>query len=97
MGHVDEELEGEAEAVFNQAGGEKDRLGGAEDGVAMADGAVAEIDGVAGSDHDFAGVGNGERNEVVGAVAERGGERGGHGADEPLEIGSEMRVSPHVA
>ena len=87
VGHVDEELEGQAEAVFNQARGEKDGLGGAEGGVAMADGAVAEFDGVVGRDKVLAGVGNGQGNEVVGALAERGGERGGHGADQPLQIG----------
>ena len=87
MGHVDEELEGQAEAVFDQARGEEDGLGGAEDGVAMADGAVAKIDAVAGSDHDFAGVGDGQRDKVVGAVVERGGERGGDGADQALEVG----------
>ena len=68
VGHVDEELEGQAEAVLDQARGEKDRLGGAEDGVAMADGAVAQIDGVAGSDHGVVGVGDGQRNKVIGAV-----------------------------
>ena len=87
MGYVDEELEGQAETVLDQAGGEEDGLSGAEDGVAMADGAVAEIDAVAGSDHDFAGVGDGQGDEVVGAVVEGGGERGRDGADEMLEIG----------
>ncbi len=85
--HVDEELEGEAEAVFNEARGDEDGLGRAEGGVAMADGAVAEFNGVGGRDEVFAGVGNGERNEVVGALAQRGSERGGHGADQTLEVG----------
>ena len=87
VGHVDEELEGQAEAVFDEARGEEDGLSGAEGGVAMADGAVAEFDGVGGRDEVFAGVGNGEGNEVVGALAERGRERGGDGADEALDVG----------
>ncbi len=85
--HVDEELEGQAEAVFNQARGEEDGLGGAENGVAMADGAVAELDRVGGRDKVLAGVGNGEGNKVVGALAQRGSQRGGHGADKALEVG----------
>ena len=52
----------------------------------MADGAVAQLNGVGGGDQILAGVGNGERNEVVGALAQRGGERRGDGADKPLEI-----------
>ena len=96
MGHVDEKLEGQAEAVLDQAGGEKDGLGGAEVGVAMADGAVAQIDGVAGSDHGVVGVGDGQGDEVVGAMLERGGERGGDGAHQALEVGvGYARLAPH--
>ena len=96
VGHVDEELEGQAEAVLDQARGEKDGLGGAEDGVAMADGAVAQIDGVAGRDHGVVGVGDGQGDKVIGAVVERGRERGRHGADQPLEVGiRDARLAPH--
>ncbi len=96
VGHVDEELEGQSEAVLDQAGGEKDGLGGAEDGVAMADGAVAQIDGVAGSDHGVVGVGDGQGNEVIGAMLESGRERGGDGADQALEVGvGDARFAPH--
>ncbi len=95
VGHVDEELEGQAEAVLDQPRGEKDRLGRAEDGVAMADGAVAQIDGVAGRDHDLAGVGDGQRNKVIGAVVERGRERGRHGAHQPLQVRiGDARLAP---
>jgi GAF domain-containing protein len=74
----------------------KNRLGGTEDGVAMADGAVAQIDGVAGSDHGVVGVGDGQGNEVVGAMLERGSEHGGNGADQALEIGvGDARLAPH--
>ena len=96
VGHVDEELEGQAEAVLDQAGGEKDGLGGAEDGVAMADGAVAQIDGVAGRDHGVVGVGDGQRNKVIGAMLERGRERGRDGADQALQVGvGDARLAPH--
>ncbi len=87
VSHVDKEFEGEAEAVFNEARRNKYGLRGAEGGVAMANGAVAEFDGVVGGDKVLAGVGNCQWNEVVGALVERGGERGGHGADQPLQIG----------
>ena len=53
----------------------------------MADGAIAEIDGVGGRDQGFAGVGNGERNEVVGAAAQSRREGAGHGANEAFEVG----------
>ncbi len=86
VGHVDEELEGQAKAVLDQAGGKKNGLGRAEGRVAVADGAVAQIDRVGRGDHGFAGVGNGQRNKVIGAVGQRGGERGGHGAHQPLQI-----------
>jgi hypothetical protein len=66
--HIDEELEGEAEAVFNEARGDEDGLRGAEGGVAMADGAVAEFNRVGGRDEVLAGIGDGERNEVVGSA-----------------------------
>ena len=42
-------------------------------GVAMADGAVAQIDAVRRRDHGVAGVGDGQGNEVIGAMFERGG------------------------
>ena len=96
VGHVDEELEGQSEAVFDQACGEKDGLGGTEVGVAMADGAVAEIDGVAGGDHGVVGVGDGQRDKVIGALLERGRESDGDGADEMLEVGvGDARIAPH--
>jgi hypothetical protein len=87
VGDVDEEFEGEAEAVFNKAGGKEDGLSVAEGGVAMTDGAVAELDGVGGGDEVLAGIGDGKGNEVVGALAERGSERRGDGGDESLEVG----------
>ena len=96
VSHVDEELEGQSEAILDQACGEKDGLGGAEDGVAMADGAVAEIDGVAGGDHGVVGVGDGQGDEVIGAMLESGRERGRNGADQALEIGvGDARFAPH--
>ena len=96
--HVDEELEGQAEAVFDQARGDEDGLGGAEGGVAMADGAVAELDGVDGGDHGFAGVGNGQRNKVVGAAGEaRERARRARRPTSRSRSESVMRVSPHAA
>ena len=97
VGHVDEELEGEAEAIFNETGGKKDGLSGTEAGVAMADGAVAQIDGVAGRDHGFAGVGDGEGNEVVGALLSAAESVAGTAPTRRSRSGSEMRVSPHAA
>ena len=44
--HVDEELEGQPEAIFYQPRGKKDGLRRAEDRIAMADGAIAQVDGV---------------------------------------------------
>ena len=96
VGHVDEELEGQSEAVLDEASGEKDGLGGAEVGVAMTDGAVAEIDGVGGGDHGVVGVGNGQGNKVVGALLERGRESDGDGADQMLEVVvGDARLAPH--
>ena len=87
VGYVDEELESEAEAVFDEAGGDEDGLCFSEGRVAMTDGAVTEVDGVGGGDHDFTGVGDGEGHEVVGAALEGGGEGGWDGAYEALEVG----------
>lgn len=53
----------------------------------MADSAVAEIDGVRGCDHDFASIGNGQRDKVICAMAERGRERSGHSPNQPLQVG----------
>ena len=86
VGHVDKKLEGQAEPVFDEARGEEDSLRGAEAGIAMADGAVAELDGVGGGDKILARVGDGKRNEVVGALAQRRSERGWNRSDEPLKI-----------
>ena len=87
VGHVDEELKREAEAVFNQARRKEDGLRGAEGGVAMTDRAIAKLDRVAGRDKVLAGIGNGQGNKVVGALAQRRGQRSGHGADQALKIG----------
>ena len=85
--HVNEELEGESEAVFNEARGNEDSLGVAEGGVAMADGAVAEFNRVSGRDEVLARIGNGERYEVVGSLAQRGSQPGRYGARETLKVG----------
>ena len=52
---VDEELEGEGEAVAEQAGGDEDSVDVVEGDVAVADGLVAEGGGVSGGDHGRAG------------------------------------------
>ncbi len=55
MADVDEEFEGEGEAVTEKAGGDEDALDVAEVDVAMADGVVGEVGGVGGGDHGGAG------------------------------------------
>jgi hypothetical protein len=88
--HVDEELEGQAEAVFDESRREKHSLNCAERHVAMADGAVAQIYGVAGRDDSgrFAGAfGNDQRYEKVGAFGDGRSQRARNGADQALQIG----------
>ena len=63
---VDEELEGEGEAVAEEAGGDEDAVVVGEGDVAVADGLVAELGGVGGGDHGGVGV------EVV-AILDPGG------------------------
>ena len=95
MGDVDEEFEGQPEAVFHQAGGKEYSLGGAECSVAMADGAIAQLDVVRGRNHGLAGVGDRKGNEVVGAILECGGKQGGHAAHQALKVGlADARFAP---
>ena len=86
MRHIDEELEGEAEAVFNETRGDEDGLRIAEGSVAMADGAVAQFNRVGGRDEIFAGVGNGEWNKVVSSLAQRGSQPGRYGTYQALKV-----------
>ena len=97
MGDVDEEFEGEAEAVFDEASGEKNGLSVAEGGVAMAYGAVAQLDGKGGGDQVLAGVRDGKGNEVVGALTERGSSGAGTAATRRSRSESGTRVSPQLA
>ena len=97
---VDEELEGEGEAVAEEAGGDEDAVVVAEGDVAVADGLVAELGGVGGGDHGGVGVAvvarrrsvecgdrtHGERDEVVDLAAEGSGDGGGDGLDHAGEI-----------
>ena len=53
----------------------------------MADGSVAQIHGIGRGDHDLAGVRNGQRDKVVGAVLQRFRERGRHCAHQLLQVG----------
>ena len=87
VGDVDEELKGEAEAVFDEAGGEEDAFDGAHGDVAMADGAVAELDGEGLGDFSGFAFGHDEGDEVVAALLERGSEAGRDGGDEALHFG----------
>ena len=97
MGHIDEELKGQAETVLDQPGGNKDGLGDAKSRVAVADGAIAQIDSIGRSNHGLAGVGNGQRDKVIGAAAERGSNVAGTAPTRCSRSGSETRVSPHAA
>ena len=57
VAYVDEELEGEGEAVAEEAGGDEDAVGGGVEGdVAVADGLVAELGGVGRGDEGGASV-----------------------------------------
>ena len=103
MADVDEELEGEGEAVAEESGGDEDGVDGSveaiEGDVAVADGLVGELGGVGGGDHGgFVGgsvrqggfgaaCGHGERDEVVGFAAEGGGDGDGDGLDHAVEVG----------
>lgn len=53
----------------------------------MADGAVAEVDGVDGGGYDGFVFRDNERNEVVVATGEGGGESARHGSDKALKLG----------
>ena len=87
VGDVDKELKSQAEAVFHQPRRKKHRFRGAERGIAMADGAIAEFDGVGGRNHGLAGIGDGQGNEVVGAMGECRRERGRHRAHQAFQVG----------
>ena len=86
MPYVDKKLERQAESVFDQARGKKNRFHRAENRIAMADGAVTEIDRIGRSDHRFAGVGNGQRHKVIRALLQSPGKRGRHRAHQPIEV-----------
>ncbi len=85
--HIDKKLKGQAESIFDEPRGENTASVVAKAGIAMADGAVAQLDGAGGGDQILARVaGDGERNEVVGTLAQRGGKQRGDSSDEPLNI-----------
>ena len=61
----------------------------------MADGAVAQLDGIGWRDQVLAGIGNGERNKVVGAMASAAESAAGTAPDEALQIGvGDPRFAP---
>jgi hypothetical protein len=86
MADVDEEFEGEGEAVLHEAGGDEDALGAAEADVAVADGPVAEVDGVVGGNDGVVVIADGERHEVPGALAEGRGDDGGDSLHDALDF-----------
>ena len=94
MADIDEEFEGEGEAVLHEAGGDEDAFRGAEADVAVADGAVAEVDVVGGGDGGLIVFADGQRHEVPGAAGEGVGYGGGHGLHDALEVPGPIRVSP---
>ena len=87
MADVDEELEGDGEAVFHQPGGDEHALRIAQRLVAMADGAVGELHVVAVGDHGVVAHVQRERDEVVGLAIKRRGNGPGHGVHHALQIG----------
>jgi hypothetical protein len=84
MGHVDEELEGQAESVLNQPCRDENSFGRPESRVAVADRAVPKLDRVGRSNHGLAGIGDGQRNKIIGAVRERGRHGGRHSPNQML-------------
>ena len=97
VSHIDEELEGDGEAVFHQAGGDEDALRIAQRLVAMADGAVGQLHVVAVGDHGLVAHVQGERHKVVGLAIQSRRNRPRHGSHHALQIGEPAVTSPSTA
>ncbi len=95
VAHIDEELEGDGEAVFHQPGGDEDALRIAQRLVAMADGAIGELHVIAVGDHRLVAQIQRERDEVVRFAIERGSDGTRHSVHHALQIGNASRHLAH--